>query len=1546
MKSIKHKALAAVIICMVLGISFAGAVYYQPNVLSNHPFLKNLAKKLALYQEHYAEEKVYLHFDKTFYEPGESIWFNAYVRDAHTFQPSKKSEVVYVELIAPNGSAEQKLTLIAQEGRAAGDFALAESLKGGLYTVKAYTQWQENTNVFFERSITIQKSVLPNLNMQLNFNRKAYGIGDEVAATLDLNTLTKAPLSEHAFTYVVALEGETIQKGKGKTNTMGRANLQFDLPKNLTSNDGLLNIMLQYKGQTESIARSIPIVLGNIDLQFFPEGGDLVKGVPSYIGFKALNEFGKPADIAGEIVDKEGNVLTSFNSYHQGMGKLALQPEDGKEYFAKITQPANISATYPLPRALNKGYALKVENQNTGGIDMTVFSATTEPLYIVAQSRNKIYFSKDLEAQEGANKLSISTTEFPIGITQVTLFDSKKIARAERLIFVNQDKQLQIKVTTDKEKYLPREKVNLTVEVTDERGIPMPGNFSIAVADDKLLNFADDKQGHLLSYMLLESDLKGEIVEPNFYFDNEKDPTRLKPEVDRKIALDHLMMTQGWRTFKWEEVSKLQPLAHAGEQARIAGTVLDAQGNPVEGIEVALVGNNKKIVTNAQGKFDIADWKLYNSTNVQVSGKDYFPITKHLNDYNNGLAFKLFKKRVITGVIKNKQKQPVAYAQIRAGGVAAVSADEKGKFEITIPDNIEQLIIYGEGTGYENQTIALKENVNKVEVVLNQLTLYLEAERSVALASASARGAAKIRRAKKGKRGHIAPPPPPPPAPAMIEEVDEELEELVDKIAEKDGDFDDLGGGEVDEPADVDVADMEEEVLDDEEFIELGDIIVADRKEIDNKVNLPQAVGTRYNRVREFPEVHYVEEQAVGTRTDFRNTIYWNPNVEVGKDGRAELSFFNSDAITQFRVTLEGFSVDGGLGRTEYKYFTQQPFEMLTKVPREVLTGDEVKIPLTLTNNSNRAMTGELTVELPAHIELLQQAPKSVTIAANSSKTILLQTKILNQIASGNVIIAFKNKELSDRFETIVDARPRGFPVNEVFTGDKIRQDFNLSIQEVLEGTMVARLQAYPNTLDEVMKGMESMLRMPGGCFEQTSSSNYPNLLVLDYLRETGTSLPNIEKQAMEYLEVGYKRLVGYESSGGGFDWWGRDPAHEALSAYGLMEFVDMKRVYPVDQALIDRTAKWLLGRKDKKGGWNKNPHALHSWAVAEVTDAYIVWAVTEAGYAKEIRKELDKSYKDAVKSEDPYMMALVANGLLNAKDSRANNLIKELVKLQKKNGQFVGLTSSVTNSTGTSLMVETTSLAVLAMLEIGGYNKEIKAGIKAIQGGKNYYGYGSTQGTVLALKALLKYAQNSKRSAENGTLAVYVDKKKVASLDYTKDQKDLVIENLADFLKDGKQKVTVAYENTKTAMPFDLEVTYTTRLPQNSPDCKLSIKTALPSNKVKMGETVRLTTTLSNTKNEGQPMTMAMVGIPAGLSLQPWQLKELQEKNVVDYYELFDGYVVFHYEQLKAKETKTIHLDLKADIPGQYEAPASSAFLYYTNEHRVWSMPERMIIQ
>jgi hypothetical protein len=103
------------------------------------------------------------------------------------------------------------------------------------------------------------------------------------------------------------------------------------------------------------------------------------------------------------------------------------------------------------------------------------------------------------------------------------------------------------------------------------------------------------------------------------------------------------------------------------------------------------------------------------------------------------------------------------------------------------------------------------------------------------------------------------------------------------------------------------------------------------------------------------------------------------------------------------------------------------------------------------------------------------------------------------------------------------------------------------------------------------------------------------------------------------------------------------------------------------------------------------------------------------------------------------------------------------------------------------------------------------------------------------------------------------------------------------------------------------------------------------------MGETNRLTTTITNKTKDGQPMTLAIIGLPAGLSAQPWQLKELIENKNIDFYEIIGNNVVFYYRQMRPEEVRVINLDLKADIPGNYESPASTAYLYYTNELKSW---------
>ena len=173
-----------------------------------------------------------------------------------------------------------------------------------------------------------------------------------------------------------------------------------------------------------------------------------------------------------------------------------------------------------------------------------------------------------------------------------------------------------------------------------------------------------------------------------------------------------------------------------------------------------------------------------------------------------------------------------------------------------------------------------------------------------------------------------------------------------------------------------------------------------------------------------------------------------------------------------------------------------------------------------------------------------------------------------------------------------------------------------------------------------------------------------------------------------------------------------------------------------------------------------------------------------------------------------------------------------------------------------------------------------------------------------------------------------------------------IVLDSLEQYIKEGKHSLNVKYVGTKNPLPHSLAVSWNTSLPSCDEECKVDLKTKLAAKSANQGETIRLTATIKNKTSEGLPSPIAIIGIPAGLSLQPWQLKEMQEKKMFDYYEVMGSNLVLYYRGMGPKEEKVINIDLKADIPGEFEAPASSAYLYYTNEYKTWDAGGKVLVK
>lgn len=1649
------------------------AVPYSRPLLSED--IKELLRSLSIWQQERPEDKVYVQMDRPFYEPGESIWFTAYVRDGASLKPSSVSDIVHVELIDPKGAVVQQHQLILREGRAEGDFSISDGMPGGMYKLKAYTEWMKNEEdpALFEKGFQVQSVVTPRIKMKLDFVREAYAAGATVEADVKFESLTNEAIANREVQYILQVEGQAVQEGTGKTDSEGKVRVATDLPLQLNSPDALLIVLMNHQGIVESISRSVPVVLEQIDISLFPEGGDLVDGLSSRVAFKALNAYGEPADIAGVVMNDAGEVVSEFESYHRGTGVFDITPEKGERYHLALTEPYHTDPVFPLPEALPRGYTLNVTEISEDKAAIRIQSSETETLTLVGLVRGEAYYSSDIEISEGSQVVEIDLSEFPIGVAQFTLFDSRAIPRAERLAFVNQHRQMTIELETEKDKYLPREQVIVKVRTLDDRGMPLPAQVSLAVVDDRLRSFADDRSSNILSWLLIESDLEGKVDEPNFYVNPEEEKASL--------ALDYLLMTEGWRRFTWREIAQqeLPPLTHIPQQTRVKGNIYDLDGLPVIGARIE--GGGNIAVSNREGGFEFRDLDLFEPVDLRftIEGRSEEYIYR-VGEYRDDLVITLGSK---TGRIIDENGEPLIGATVLVQGTTmGAFTDVNGEYQFPLANvNNGPVNLVVSYVGYETRIISFTspaEMANPEDIVLNMSSVTLDevvvtadrpriVQHTTAAVQALEGRVAGVQRGRRQARRNMraekaVPPPPAVFADALEEDVEmvldddfADMEEMVpvpeepavvlvemekevfDQIPERDADVvliederEALGGATIESEEIVAFRRVEREpraknhaqvrrqmgypemakeagiegtvvarvlvnehgqvvdqqivkgahpVLDKVVEQNLDDLAfepaIAGGDSIKFWVNLPfqfrlngemqqprqiflgstAILSSLFYRARQFAAPRYGQKAIPKRRTDFRNTLHWEGGIETNRRGEATVTFYTSDALTSFHVTAEGIGMEGSVGRAEHKFYSQLPFELDLRVPPLLTALDTVQIPLTLVNNTTSAVTGPLKIDIPKHLIPFANLPSEITLQAEEARTIMISCVVDTLLSEDSLSVQFRSYGFADEMAVPVKNAPRGFPASEAFSSEDPDSRFDIDLSKAVPGSIRMWLNAFPSVNGEIMEGLEGMLREPSGCFEQTSSTTYPNILALTYMEETNQVDSDISTRALALIQRGYQRLMTFESPSGGFEWFGGDPGHEGLTAYGLMEFVDMARVYDgVDQKMIDRTVEWLLSRKDGNGGYLRNPRALHYFGLSDdaTTSMYITYALTEAGYTN-LEREAQFAYDQAKESMRPYQLALAANLLLNLnQNSKGKELLDLLVEQQLNTGTWAqdAAQKSAPGSSGQALEIECTGLAILGMMKTASYNRRVvEQAADWLRSKRSSYGhFGNTHSTVLALRALIEVAKKSKTPAESGEIEVYVNDELVATRAFeADDQEAILLEGLESSLRPEEQEVRVKFKGVNEVLPYTLSLAYATDLPPSSEDCVIGLETDFVENSVKIGETLRMNISLENRTDEGQPMTMVIIGLPAGMSAQPWQLKQLVERKEVDFYEISSQNLYLYYRQMAPSEEKNLALDLKAEVPGTFLAQASRVYLYYTDEHKHWSeMPAITVME
>ncbi len=394
----------------------------------------------------------------------------------------------------------------------------------------------------------------PRIRKELDFAREAYGAGETVNAVVTLAGSSGGPLANQPARAIVQVDGEEVARLDLMTDAEGAALVSFDLPEILHRGDGLLTVLVDDAGVTESISRALPLVLQDLQLSFFPEGGDLVAGLPGRVYFEATDAHGQPADVAGRIEDDQGNVVNHFRSLHDGLGRVSFLPEAGRSYRAVIEEPAGVQRPVALPESRPEGCVLRSYDDVDGqaaALRVAVRCTVPQLVVVVGTLREQVLDSALVEAGPDQPAVVYLEPEEPSvarrqGVARVTVLDSTLRPLAERLVYRNPRQQLQVEIQADRDRYGPRDEVSLTVITKDADGRPIPAEVALSVADDTVLKHADDERGHILSRLYLEPEIEDEIDDPAWYFDPD--------EPDARKGLDLVLGAKGWRRFAWHQV--------------------------------------------------------------------------------------------------------------------------------------------------------------------------------------------------------------------------------------------------------------------------------------------------------------------------------------------------------------------------------------------------------------------------------------------------------------------------------------------------------------------------------------------------------------------------------------------------------------------------------------------------------------------------------------------------------------------------------------------------------------------------------------------------------------------------------------------------------------------------------------------------------------------------------------------------------------------------------------------------------------------------------
>jgi hypothetical protein len=713
--------------------------------------------------------------------------------------------------------------------------------------------------------------------------------------------------------------GDSIASGnyliRAYTNRMRNfGDVLFFEKEIVVENQSEIKSLTQYKHQESN---------ENVDVQFFPEGGPLIENVYTLLGFKAVNSSGYGCNVSGSVISSSGDTVTSFASIHLGMGSFFFLPKKGIKYFAAGHAGNGIPFRVELPKVSETGYSIKVSDINKDYFRVTIKTNhetlnqfPLKEMDIIGSSHHSLCMTAKVNVKAIDNPVNLSKKEFPQGIACITLVDTTGRTYCERVFYIHPRENYRISIIPDRQVYTPRQKVTLQISVRDTSDLPVLANLSVSVVDGNQIK-GFEKKSDINSYLFLESEIRGHIEQPSYYFDTTI-PQRFQ-------ALDNLLITQGWRNFIWNN---------------IPDTVTKSDYPIEKGITVS--GRLRHVWSDKP----IADANISMALSENVSSSSKFTQTDSAGKYHfNGLSFMgpqnilLYasnKKDMGKGLILLdsifREPAPLNFNRTHKSDTATKNSSNN----IYAP-NLVQVADNNEISDYRNEA-GRKYKIMKKYHISDTIALdevVVNARKSV----------------KENADGHFRPYGEPDMSLPITElmygnrTVFDVMQGQIPGFFQ--GRFVRFGPQKTNSPLflldgfEVDFKRIDDLQVSDVDKIEVitesgklaffgfrasyGVVSVFTKRGSSSRVQPPlNFINQRvygYYQARTFYSPKYDVPQPENKKPDLRTTIFWEPNIETDIEGNATISFFNADNRAILKADVEGIAEPGVpmVGKTSFE---------------------------------------------------------------------------------------------------------------------------------------------------------------------------------------------------------------------------------------------------------------------------------------------------------------------------------------------------------------------------------------------------------------------------------------------------------------------------------------------------------------------------------------------------------------------------------------------------------------------------------------------------